>query len=238
MTKSPENKCKYILLVLNSYPNNQEIFVGHSLATWVKFCPSVSNKNAHYYKRSSSKHNNYILKNNIAMKPLRWVELWHCCILFNNECQIILVPRVSSVSFIKIKCMSQTKANQSNPLNYFAFFVKQYSFELKSHKNENMLIGKTIQGAFVESKWYLCLSDTARKLDVVTNEQWCQCSMLMRPIMLDYLSCELSSDKARTLIIGFSNIVSLDICMFSKDLDEGGEIWTLSINLYSCLQRQ
>ena len=134
MTKSPENKCKYILLVLNSYPNNQEIFVGHSLATWVKFCPSVSNKNAHYYKRSSSKHNNYILKNNIAMKPLRWVELWHCCILFNNECQIILVPRVSSVSFIKIKCMSQTKANQSNPLNYFAFFVKQYSYELKSHK--------------------------------------------------------------------------------------------------------
>ena len=48
--------------------------------------------------------------------------------------------------------MSQTKANQSNPLNYFAFLVKQYSFELKSHKNESMLIGKTIQGAFVESK--------------------------------------------------------------------------------------
>ena len=42
--------------------------------------------------------------------------------------------------------------------------------------------------------------------------------------ILDYLSCELSSDKARTLIIGFSNIVSLDICMFSKDLDEGGEL--------------
>ena len=71
LTKSPVNKCKYILLVLNSYPNNQEIFVGHSLATWAKFRPSVSNKNAHYYKRSSSKHNNYILKNNIAMKPLR-----------------------------------------------------------------------------------------------------------------------------------------------------------------------